>query len=526
MTAELEVPDGANETDRPSVEPDETVDALTAILDSDTFAASPRSRDFLAYIVTEQLAGRADRLGEHAVARHALGRPRYDARVNSSVRVQATRVRAALERYYAHEGADAPVAISLPPGSYVPTIRRRRAPSDSPAADEAGVAVPPFEAAGPDAELISTTVRDAVVDRLAAFTGLRVVLSAAPPNSSEPTRPPASARFVLRGGVVATEAAVSLKAELWDAAADRVVWNIAECLPASPFDASVLEADWAAAVAGQVGDNAGVIFRRDAGAATSPGSDVYTARLAYTDYLMKGTSKSVATAAAALDRALSRGRRADLLTMRGALHNAEANQGSSSADRESELRHGEALAREALKIDPGSAAAHLVLGGTAWQRQDWDVAHAHAARAIELAPFHPTVLMSAGTVMAVAGDWQGGTAIMRRGFRLNPRHAGHAHAVPALACLMAGDDASALAEASLIHSPGQVWGPLYRALALGALGYLEQAWTEMSEVLEIDPHFLEDPGAYFSTRARLRRDQLEMLLAHFEPFTTLGTSNL
>ncbi len=89
------MPDPGAVTDPPAdVSAQEVVEALTAILDSETFAAAPRSRDFLAYIVTEHLAGRGDRLSEHAVARHALGRREYDARLNSAVRVQAVRLRA------------------------------------------------------------------------------------------------------------------------------------------------------------------------------------------------------------------------------------------------------------------------------------------------------------------------------------------------------------------------------------------------------------------------------------------------
>lgn len=128
------------------------------------------------------------------------------------------------------------------------------------------------------------------------------------------------------------------------------------------------------------------------------------------------------------------------------------------------------------------------------------------------------MLMSAGTVMAVSGDWTGGVQTLRRGFRLNPLHPGSAHSVSALACLLVGDDAGALAEASLVHAPGQLWGPLYRALALAALGYREQAWTEMAKVLEIDPAFLDDPTTYFTSRARFGPRELETLLAHFEPF--------
>jgi TolB-like protein len=502
------------------IRPVEVVTALTAVINSHVFAAAPRSREFLAYIVSEDLAGRGDRLTEHAVARHALGRPDFDGRLDSSVRVQATRLRTALARYYDAEGSGDTVRISLPVGSYRPAVTRFRPDRFGLSSDdEAVVAVLQFDADGDEASLISATMCDAIAGRLADFPGLRVVGPASVADAEVGAASLAlGARFILQGTVTIADASVLLEAALTDAFSGDVVHHASESIQRGAFDAMWLEDRWAAAIAGQIGDSTGVIFRSDL-RRQHPDATVYAARLAYTDYVMKGTSESVAAAADALDRALEAGRRADLLAMRGAVHNAQVNQGDALHSREPHLLEAEALAHEALADDPRNAHAYLVLGGAAWQRQQWDPAHSHSAQAARLAPFHPTVLMSAGNVMAMAGDWEGGLLVMRRGFRLNPLHPGYAHAVPAVACLVAGDDAGALAEASMIHAPGQLWGPLYRALALSGLGYVEQARAEMSQVLEIDPSFLDDPAGYFTSSARLGPAQLETLLAHFEPFT-------
>ena len=499
---------------------EEVVAALTAVLDSQTFAAAPRSRDFLAYIVTEHLAGRDDRLGEHAVARHALGRVEYDARLNSSVRVQASRLRATLQRYYDVEGAAATVRFTLPAGTYAPVVERHEAgPPASAVQDDVAVAVLRFGSTGAGAAVIGTAVCDAVVEHLTGFPGLRVVgPTAVAPTDAESAARLLGVRFVLGGTVTVSDGAVGLEAVLTDASSGDTAWKVAECLAAADLDGAQLEDRWAAAVAGQIGDATGVIFRRALARDDGPSSSVYAARLAYNDYLMKGTAESIGAAAAALDLALESGPRAELLAMRGSIHNAEVNQGTATSDRERELCSADRLGRQALALDPNSAIAYLVLGGTAWQRQEWDTAHRHATRAAELAPWNPTVLMSAGTLMAVAGDWDEGVQTLRRGFRLNPLHPGSAHSIPALACLITGDDAGALAEASLVHAPGQPWGPLYRALALAGLGYRDQAWAEMSQVLEIDPEFLDDPASYFTGGASFSSDELDTLLAHFEPF--------
>lgn len=101
--------------------------ALARVLSSDPVRASRRSADFLAFAVGEVLAGRGDGLKERAIAVRALGRgARFDPRVDPSVRVQARRVRAALERYYAGPGASDPLRIDLPRGGYAPVFRPNR----------------------------------------------------------------------------------------------------------------------------------------------------------------------------------------------------------------------------------------------------------------------------------------------------------------------------------------------------------------------------------------------------------------
>ena len=52
----------------------------------------------------------------------------YDSRVDSIVRVEASRLRGKLTAYYAAEGRDNPVIIELPKGAYVPTFRFRHPP--------------------------------------------------------------------------------------------------------------------------------------------------------------------------------------------------------------------------------------------------------------------------------------------------------------------------------------------------------------------------------------------------------------
>lgn len=99
--------------------PDAVAEALARVLRSDGMRRSRRTSDFLRFVVTETLAGRGRQLKESTVAIGALGKePLFDPRVDPAVRVQARRVRAALERYYAGPGVEDPIRITMPRGGY------------------------------------------------------------------------------------------------------------------------------------------------------------------------------------------------------------------------------------------------------------------------------------------------------------------------------------------------------------------------------------------------------------------------
>ena len=87
-------------------------------------------RRFLAFVVEESLSGRGDKLKAYTIATRALGRPSdFDPGKDPIVRVEATRLRAALTAYYAEEGRDALIRIHMLPGSYRPLIELRESPS-------------------------------------------------------------------------------------------------------------------------------------------------------------------------------------------------------------------------------------------------------------------------------------------------------------------------------------------------------------------------------------------------------------
>jgi hypothetical protein len=94
------------------------------VLASEAFSKAHSLRRLLEYVVDETLSGRADSLKEYAIGVEVFGRGQdFDPRADTIVRVQARRLRAKLQQYYAAEGYPDSVAIDVPIGSYLPRFR-------------------------------------------------------------------------------------------------------------------------------------------------------------------------------------------------------------------------------------------------------------------------------------------------------------------------------------------------------------------------------------------------------------------
>jgi hypothetical protein len=90
-------------------------EGVQRVLDSQTFERAPALRSLLAYL----WQNRDFPVSEYAVATEALGRSRsFDARTDATVRVQISRLRQRLDRYYEKEIIGASSRLSIPLGTH------------------------------------------------------------------------------------------------------------------------------------------------------------------------------------------------------------------------------------------------------------------------------------------------------------------------------------------------------------------------------------------------------------------------
>jgi len=94
---------------------------------SQALHGSESLRKLLRYLARHAIDHPGTPLKEYQIATEEFGRPpEFDPAVDSMVRVQAGRLRTKLAEYYASEGADDPIRIELPKGTYNVSFQHRR----------------------------------------------------------------------------------------------------------------------------------------------------------------------------------------------------------------------------------------------------------------------------------------------------------------------------------------------------------------------------------------------------------------
>jgi hypothetical protein len=116
---------------------------LERIVASSQFRRATRLRDFLCFVGRRSLKEGCDQIHEQEIGSEVFGRPvGYDTSTDNIVRVNASELRKRVESFFEEEGAQEPLILEIPRGSYRPVFRRRS--NDVPDMEEVpDIAVPP-----------------------------------------------------------------------------------------------------------------------------------------------------------------------------------------------------------------------------------------------------------------------------------------------------------------------------------------------------------------------------------------------
>lgn len=472
------------------------LEQLERIFASPDFDASPRSRAFVRFILEETLAGRQEALTQVAIATRVFGRrDDFDPTVDPIVRIQAGRLRRSLERYYLLAGVLDPVRIELPRGTYVPVARWAGASEEGPGADPAplpardpggwpAVAVRAFAIEGdfgPGFDAVARRFHDDLCLELGRYGDVRVV-------RREPGPRKCDLDFELSGRLSGRNGGLRVTAQLLDCHGASQVWAEEYRGAANEPDASCDL--FARMIAARVASEQGAVARRLLAAPVpdqAGAESAYAAVLRSYRFFLNREPADFTPAVAALRRvleeqpecALAWVQLSRLLTANYAFELAPASSIEEAID----------CALRAVQLDSASQRARVALAGAFLVKGELEASRAEAERALALSPGSLVYVEWIGWLLALLGEWERGTALIRESIARNPNHVPvAAHALWA-DHLLRGEVERAYQVALQFPDVTFFWRSLMRACCLGQLGRLEEARLEAAELLRRKPDF-------------------------------------
>lgn len=486
---------------------------LGRILASPDFQATDKMRDFLRFIVQEKLAGRASRLKGYTIALAVFDRDEnFDAANDPIVRIQAGRLRRALERYYLTAGSHDPIQIDIPKGRYIP--RFATAPDAMDAAlpgtgrDSAkqstrggvpSVAVLPFAPIDGDSDQLPLVsgLAEELVTELTRFQDVVVMSCHAALQPAEFATHPVEignrfgVRFVLAGSIRRDGATVKVSAYLIDAANGEQIWAQAYT---HPLDASRLIAtqeEIAGSVVAAVASEYGIIARRLSSESRKKAPNdlrTYEAMLRYYDHQISPSPESAETCFAALGAASEREPAyGPLWSALATLHCQMYTFDVAGIDKPMETALD--YARRGVFLEPGSQLGRLILAYASHLADDADSFHEEAAIALSLNPNSPYTVGAVGYLHVLAGDTDAGLPLLDRAVTINPCGPTWFHAAYVVDHLLRNDYERALAVTRTHHPFISFWDDVMIAAILGRLDRIDEARAHLESIRVQKPDF-------------------------------------
>ncbi len=473
---------------------------LNRVLKSPLFRRSPRAREFLRYVVEETLKGRGDRLDQVSIGIRALGRGEdFYPSEDPIVRMQAGRVRRALEAYYRDQGAGDSILIELPKGSYEPAFEvRESAPGAAHPANDPdswpSLLVSPLRKLTDrkDVEFIAQGLASDLAAELSREKTIQVFL--APDAKPEPEHT-CRARFELSGTLGLRGDDLKVNFHLVDRETGRQTWAETFFCPAGPEQSVGLARAVQTAVA-TITEERGVVSSQLAGESRRRPNAVgiaYEAILRHHHFEATHEPEAFTEALTALRQAVATDSDCALCwSYLGRL--GGAHWGLDLPGETIPIEESIAAARRGAEIAPLDVRCRSVLGYLLLLGGDIDQARSEAEAALQLGRGSIFWLDAIGYLLTLSGDWERGPAMIRRAIQVNPFPRRACHCGLWLDAVRRNDPGAMLAAATEYIPEAHFWGPLMKAVALVASDRTREAAEPIAQLLEMRPDFPDRGG--------------------------------
>lgn len=507
-----------------ALDKDAVRDELRRVLASADFETSERNRGFLSYVVEETLGGRADRIKAYNIATSVFGRDAsFDPQVDSIVRIEAGRLRRALDHYYLTAGQANPVRIAIPRGGYVPIFERSSCAQDGlPDMRPHMAAAPPrrgcvlrvaeLEEEGDHSAFpnFCRGLTRQIIAGLTRFSGLFILGPDASgrdaggaEDGTHPGQP--EAELMLTGGAMLSSGHLTLEVLLSDARTGRYIWGETFERRLDPAEITPVRDEIASSVVRSLAQPYGVIFAeraREVAGKPPESLSSFDSVVRYYQYARNYDRSQIGAVRQGLELAIRRdpGCAEAFACLAHVCIDLVRFSYEPPAEHVDFLARAVELALRAVELAPYSSHSHHALGLAYWFSGDVDGGMAELRTGLSLNPNDSEVMAELGLRHAVLMEWDKAVPLLTDSFARNPGKPGISRIGLALYHYMNGRYLEALTEMRRGRTDHVVQAPAVVAAAAAKLGLAEEAAAAVQSILRIDPAYGDNVVADLTAR--------------------------
>lgn len=492
--------------------PDEIVRThLEGIIHSPRFNASEKQKRFLKFIVEETLQGRATQLKAYTVAVAVYDRPSsFNPQVDPIVRVEAGRLRRALENYYLASDEASPVRIEIPKGAYIPLFKDTSLSFGGDERQQKGsrqeflfpgpsiVLMPLVNLSGEEEQdYFVGGLTEELTAELARFQDISVIAAQSAMQFKDQEADPKKigqdlgVRFLLAGSIRIGTTEIKATIQLFDTLTAEQVWGMSYKEKLAAADLIAMQETIAQRVVGSIADHYGLMNRRlskESRKKRPADLKTYDAVLKFYHYETVLTQESFMEALNALEEAVKLEPDYGLAwAMLGHLH--ADNHALGFLDGTDSLDKALACTQKGVTLDKDNQFVLDAITLVHFHRGDKELFLKSVTETVALNPNAPYIIGVAGWHLCLYGEWQRGRDLLAKGMVLNPYHPTWFHLALFMDYYHQDDFENAFAEALKFNYPDLYFDPLMRAAALGRMGKVHDAQNAAKELLELVPDF-------------------------------------
>jgi TolB-like protein/Tfp pilus assembly protein PilF len=375
------------------------------------------------------------------------------------------------------------------------------------------IAVLPFKHSGGSTDIaaLAEDLWEGTVRGLSRFSYLRVIARSSTSKYASGSRDvgpigeEVGARYVLDGSVRQAGSTIRVAVQLVDAATGAHLWADTYDRQFTPDQLFALQDEVVPRIVSTCGDHFGVLARsisetvrgKTAGQLTP-----YDALMRGFGYHHRLTPDEHAAARDVLERAVEAApSNADCWAMLSWIYSHEFGHGFNP--RPGSLDRALTAARRAVDLAPSNPLAQQTLAVALFFRKDHAACLSACERALALNPLDAS--NEAMFLIAFMGDWERGSALIRRAMERNPHHPGWFRLMFGFEEYRAANYRAAIEEIAKANVPDFFWSSVLAAAAHGQLGESRAARSALDDLLAQKPEFAQSAeeliGRWFDPRS-------------------------